>query len=156
MPLNTREVRNQHTKQRICKSILTQLPDWFGNKEAIGSYINGVVESIFLTVNDEQDIVKGFISLRQTSPVAAEIYVMAVSPDYHGHGAGRLLMKSVQKLLWDKGIKYLIVKTLSSKSDDKFYAGTRSFYISIGFEPLEELNTFWDEDNPCLNMLWVL
>jgi hypothetical protein len=27
---------------------------------------------------------------------------------------------------------------------------TRSFYEAIGFEPPEELPTYWGKDNPCL------
>lgn len=36
------------------------------------------------------------------------------------------------------------------------YARTRSFYRSMGFEPLITLTEMWDENNPCLIMIKTL
>ncbi|MFA6119201.1 MAG: hypothetical protein WCT85_06020 [Parachlamydiales bacterium] len=50
----------------------------------------------------------------------------------------------------------MTVKTLSPSADDENYAKTRAFYLSMGFYPLEEFKTLWDENNPCLFMIKVL
>lgn len=36
------------------------------------------------------------------------------------------------------------------------YARTRSFYRSMGFEPLITLTEMWDKNNPCLIMIKTL
>ncbi len=47
----------------------------------------------------------------------------------------------------------LQVKTLGPSHPDEHYARTRRFYESRGFRPLEEIDSIWDETNPCLIMV---
>ena len=55
--------------------------------------------------------------------------------------------------LQGQGIEYLQVKTLSDTHPDAAYARTRAFYMAVGFRPLEEFKTLWNEENPCLLMV---
>jgi hypothetical protein len=49
-----------------------------------------------------------------------------------------------------------MVKTLGESSDYEYYKGTREFYGSVGFYPLEEIKEIWNDENPCLIMLMSL
>jgi len=51
------------------------------------------------------------------------------------------------------GKEFLTVKTLADTHPDEGYAGTRRFYLAMGFKPLEVFPTLWDEANPCLLMV---
>lgn len=54
------------------------------------------------------------------------------------------------------GCKYAVVETLSETVKYEPYAQTRSFYRSVGFEPLIIFTEMGDEENPCLLMIKVL
>ena len=94
-----------------------------------------------------------FLSLKQHYPEAAEIYVTGVLPQYHRQGLGREMMSVAESYLRDRGVKFIQVKTLSDSHSDTGYARTRAFYRAIGFAPLEEFKTLWDEDNPALLLI---
>lgn len=133
----------------LCTPILRALPDWFGIEEAIQHY-SAEIEHLptFLAIEGEQEL--GFLSLKVHNPYAAEIYVMGVRPEFHGQGLGHLLMETAQEWLREQAVEYLQVKTLSDAHPDPFYARTRAFYAALGFRPLEEFPTLWNEQNPCL------
>lgn len=54
------------------------------------------------------------------------------------------------------GCKYAVVETLSETVKYEPYAQTRSFYRSVGSEPLIIFTEMGDEENPCLLMIKVL
>lgn len=62
-------------------------------------------------------------------------------------------MAAAEDHLRAAGVGFLQVKTLSPTHPDPFYARTRQFYQSMGFQPLEEFPTLWGEANPCLLMI---
>ena len=95
----------------------------------------------------------GFLTLKRHSPYAAEIYVMGVRPEAHRLGIGRALLQQAEAYLQEQGVEYLQVKTLSATHPDPGYTKTRSYYQAMGFRPLEEFPTLWDEANPCLMMI---
>ena len=70
-----------------------------------------------------------------------------------GRGIGRQLQEAAEAWLRDEGVTYLQVKTVGPSSDDAAYALTRKFYRAMGFSPLEEIKTLWDEHNPCLILI---
>jgi len=77
---------------------------------------------------------------------------MAVRPQYHRQGIGRLLVSHIEQLLVERGTDYLEVKTLGPSGPDEFYGRTREFYLAMGFAPIEETN-LWGAENPCLIMI---
>nr|WP_275670087.1 GNAT family N-acetyltransferase [Kribbella speibonae] len=85
-------------------------------------------------------------------PEAAEIHLMAISPDWHRRGIGTAM---VNRLITDLGrteCQLLQVKTLGPSRPHAGYAATRAFYRAAGFLPLEELKDLWG-NNPCLLMV---
>ena len=136
----------------VCIPIIRSLPEWFGIEEAIAGYaaeIDGLPTFLAGPPGD----VSGFLSLKQHTPHAAEVYVMGVRRECHRTGLGRRLMPAAEAWLRQRGVEYLQVKTLGPSSADENYARTRAFYQALGFRPLEELKQIWDAQNPCLIMI---
>lgn len=141
----------QLNQASLCELILRLLPQWFGIESAILHYVQEVDHlPTFLAWRQEQ--VVGFLSIKQHSEVAAEIYVIAVHPQLHQQGIGRQLVEAAENELRTLGVEYFQVKTLGASHPDPHYAKTRAFYESLGFKPLEEFLNLWEE-NPCLQMV---
>ena len=149
------KVSNPDLKSKVCESILRSLPLWFGLEYAIVKYIEDV-KSMDTWVAYDGDSPIGFISLHKHFEHSAEIHVVGVLADYHRKGIGHALLNAAEIDLREKGVKFLTVKTLSESRESKEYALTRKFYLKVGFTPLEEFKTLWDEFNPCLFMVKAL
>jgi GNAT superfamily N-acetyltransferase len=139
----------------VCVPILRALPDWFGIEAAILQYESEIDHlPTFLAMAGADTL--GFLGLKLHNPFSAEIHVMAVRPEIQRSGVGRALVEAAEEHSRKLGIEYLQVKTLGPSRPDKGYAGTRAFYESLGFRPLEEFTRIWDEQNPCLLMIkWL-
>ena len=136
----------------LCEPILRALPDWFGIEDATRQYVaDTAVLPTFLAYQSTQPV--GFLTLKQHTPYAAEIHVMAVLLDWHRHGVGRALLAASEAYLREQNVEFLQVKTLSAKHPDAGYGRTRQFYLAVGFRPLEEFPTLWGEANPCLQLV---
>lgn len=136
----------------VCAPILRSLPEWFGIEEATQHYIE-VIETLPTVLAEVDGQPVGFLTLKQHSSYAAEIYVMGVRPEAHRQGVGQALLAQAETYLCQQGVEYLQVKTLSSAHPDAGYAKTRAFYLAMGFRPLEEFPTLWGESNPCLMLV---
>jgi ribosomal protein S18 acetylase RimI-like enzyme len=136
----------------ICRRILGALPGWFGIEEAVEQYVAVADRSPTVIASlDGEDV--GFVTVVSHSRYAAEIYVMAVLPEYHRQGIGRMLLEEVERSLAAAGVEFLQVKTLSARRADEGYEKTRAFYLSYGFRPLEEFPDLWGPENPALQMV---
>ena len=135
-----------------CEGILRALPDWFGIESALLRYVQHLPDAQ-VHVARSDDAVVGFIAVDRHSERAAEIHVMAVSPEHHRRGIGRLLVHHASHELRASGVLYLQVKTLSPSREDASYEKTRLFYEALGFAPLEEHPTLWGPGNPALQMI---
>lgn len=135
-----------------CEQILRSLPEWFGIEEAIVSYRKDI-EKMPTWVAVDNDQIIGFLTVNYHNEYSAEIQVMGVRKEYHRKGGGRALVEHIEKLLREKKIEYLQVKTLGPSRPCAEYEQTRRFYERLGFRPLEETTKFWGESNPCLIMV---
>jgi GNAT superfamily N-acetyltransferase len=144
---NVIEVEEPAERSRICEHVLRDLPDWFGIEEATTAYIRDVSVLPTFAVDDD-----AFLSLKQHTALAAEVYVMGVRRERHGQGLGTTLLHVAETYLRARGVEYLQVKTLGPSDPDAGYARTRAFYEARGFVPLEELHDLW-EHNTCLLMV---
>lgn len=150
--MTVRFITDKTEKKNISSMILHSLPAWFGIPSATASYIEQSAEMPFIAAFNG-DNATGFLTIKETSPNAAEIYVMGVLPQYHRKGTGKALMDSCTAYCKDKGYALLHVKTLDSSHPDEGYEKTRLFYTAMGFLPLETMKELWGEDNPCLVMV---
>ena len=147
-----KELDDEKEKIEVSTNILKALPNWFGIEESTKEYINKSSDLQFFVAIDKSKVV-GFISIKENSKYTAEIYVMAVLPDYHKQGIGKKLINVSLKWAKEKGYEFLQVKTLDYSHPDTYYEATRAFYKSVGFKELECLKEVWGEDNPCLIMI---
>jgi GNAT superfamily N-acetyltransferase len=135
-----------------CRKILATLPTWFGIPASVEDYIARADRSpnVIASLGDE-DV--GLLTLVRHSPYAAEIYVMAVVPEFHRRGIGRALLGHAEGVLAAEGVEFLQVKTLAPSKPDEGYDETRAFYQANGFRALEEFPDLWDPGNPSLQMI---
>jgi GNAT superfamily N-acetyltransferase len=143
------QVVDDNEKSRICRVTLDALPEWFGIHEAIINYEKSVRKQPFWAAYVGECAV-GFIALNEHNSYTAEIDVMGILPEYQRKKIGGLLVESAERYCRKRGKMALLVKTLDFSDSDINYAGTRAFYLSMGFIPLQRLDGYWDENNPCL------
>jgi GNAT superfamily N-acetyltransferase len=139
---------------QICQTILAKLPSWFGIPEANAHHIE-VAERTPTVVASIAGKDVGLVTVVRHSPFAAEVYLMAVLPEYHRQGIGRAMLAHVEDALGKAGVEFLQVKTLSASKPDEGYDRTRAFYLAYGFRPLEEWPDLWP-GNPALQMVKVV
>jgi GNAT superfamily N-acetyltransferase len=140
-------VESAAERSQVCETVLRDLPAWFGIEEATAAYIRDVAELPTFAVGDD-----AFLSVKQHTARAAEVYVMGVRENRHRRGLGTALLAAAEDYLRERGVEYLQVKTLGPSDPYEPYARTRRFYEARGFVPLEELHGLW-EHNPCLVMV---
>jgi ribosomal protein S18 acetylase RimI-like enzyme len=141
-------------KGQICNDLLRRLPLWFGIESAIQDYVADVeAMPTFAAFASDSEQAIGFVALNPHNEFTAEVHVMAVHPDFHRQGVGRLLLTAVEDNLRQKKFEFLSVKTLSPSRPNREYDLTRKFYLSLGFRPVEEFKTLWGEANPCWLMI---
>lgn len=149
------EENSGQEKSQIAESILRSLPQWFGIEESILKYIKEVEKlPTIIARSGERGV--GFLSFKQHNESAAELLVMGIYPDRHRLGIGKLLIQETESILRQRNIEYWQVKTVAPSRVDRFYDGTRAFYLKMGFRPLEEFTQIWGKDNPCLIMVKAL
>ncbi len=145
----------RHDRSAICADVLRTLPDWFGIEAAREQYVREAADRPMLVARNGTEIV-GFLSMTRHAPGAWEIHAMAIRPDRHRQGIGRLLLAAAEAHLHQQRAELLSVKTLSARCDYEPYERTRRFYRAMGFRPLMELPTLWSPENPCLVMIKTL
>lgn len=134
-------------KTRTARQILEALPEWFGIPEAREKYVSDSAGQTFIA-DIEQGEAVGFLCLKGTGDVTAEIAVMGVLKEYHRRGVGRKLVKAAEKAAAEQGYSFMQVKTVQEGRYEE-YDGTNRFYRRMGFGEFELFPTLWDEHNPC-------
>jgi len=143
------------THATVCEEIGRALPDWFGIEEGLLDLRHAAVtQSGFVaTVADE---VIGFLALEQRFPESWEITWMAVHPDQHRRGVGRMLIDAALDACRASDVSFLLIKTLADTHPSPEYAQTRAFYERMGFARLQMFPDLWGPDNPCLMLCRVV
>lgn len=146
---NVKEITDRVVKSQITLDIMNALPKWFSPPEDIITKSNTHKEFPFFAVFDHDKVI-GFVALKIHNTFTVEIYTIGILEEYHRKGLGYKLLKACEKYGKVCGYKYITVKTLDESADYEPYNSTRAFYIKNGFIPLEVLQTFWNDENPCL------
>lgn len=132
-----------------CDAIVAGLPEWFGNEQGIRECALAVRSHAGIVATDETGVT-GFLTwTNERERGVAEITWMAVRATSRRRGIGRSLLGALVKRLRKQQVHRLDVKTLSERAAYTPYAETRSFYRANGFEPIDELD-IWDEENPAV------
>lgn len=135
MSVNVTAARNPEATRRI----LEALPDWFGDPEAVNSYVSETSdEALESFVAAEGEVVVGIALVHRHFPETAELHLIAVDPTAQGAGVGRLLVDTIVAELQADGCAMLTVHTVGPSFEHAGYAATRAFYRALGFIPLEE------------------
>jgi len=142
-----REVTDRETREKITRTVLEALPEWFEVTETREAYIRESGELPLFAAYDG-DRPAGFLCLKETGRDTAEIHVMGVLKEYHHRGIGTKLFEAARKYAAEHGYSFLQVKTVEMGHYED-YDRTNLFYRSLGFKELEVFPTLWDEANPC-------
>ena len=135
-----------------CEAVLRSLPEWFGREDSIQMYAEDIESLDTYTARLKGEVI-GFFSVKIHNESSAELYVLAIKPEFHGQGIGTKLYEKVETDLKVQSIRFVQVKTLSPTAKDPNYEKTRLFYLALGFLPLEDFPDFWGDDTPCLQMI---
>jgi GNAT superfamily N-acetyltransferase len=136
----------------ICRALVDGLPEWFGMPESNAEYVRTAdAGPVWLAVEDGEAV--GLMILKPHGTAAVETYLLAVRRDRRGDGIGRRLIEAAERFAAAGGARFLTVKTLGPSHPSPEYAQTRGFYEALGFVPLEEFETIWGPENPCLFMV---
>lgn len=136
----------------LCRSILDQLPEWFGIPESNADYARLADEGPAWLAVDNGEVV-GLMLLKPHFTTAVEVYLLAVVPARHRSGVGRTLIAAAEAWAKARGARYLTVKTRGPSLPYEPYERTRAFYEAVGFVPVEEFTEIWGPENPALLMV---
>jgi len=139
-------------KEQIAKSVLLDLPEWFGREESRKRYIENVKKYPFIALYVDGEAI-GFYSLREENEDTLDMYVLGIKKKHHRKGYGNTLQQFVFKWAKQNGYKTLLVLTLSKTHPDVHYGKTRDFYHKQGFVDLYETNKIWGEEYPTQIMI---
>lgn len=145
--MTVREVTDAAEKQRITRTVLEALPEWFEVEAGREQYIAESPDKPFFAAYTDSALA-GFLYLKQTGDVTCELAVMGVLPQYHRCGIGTALFTAAKQAAQRRGYHFMQVKTVCSGMYES-YDRTNLFYRSLGFRELEVFPAFWDEANPC-------
>lgn len=84
-------------KQRIARSILTALPEWFGIPESTENYIRESANEI-MVASFEEEKANGFLCLKETGKDTVELAVMGVLKTHHRKGIGRDMFDKAKRI----------------------------------------------------------
>jgi ribosomal protein S18 acetylase RimI-like enzyme len=127
-----------------CDEIIASLPDWFGNDEGIAECAEAVRTQPGLVDVVDGDVT-GFLTWKRHHPGSAEITWLAVHAAHRRRGIGTALVEQLATSV--EPAQFLLVKTLSARTDYEPYETTRAFYRARGFAELIELD-IWGPENP--------
>ena len=97
-----REITEPVEKQKIVRSVLDALPDWFAVPESREAYIRESRSRLLFAAYDEDRPV-GFVCLKETGRDTAELSVMGVLKEFHRQGIGRELFLKAKESATEKG-----------------------------------------------------
>jgi GNAT superfamily N-acetyltransferase len=135
----------------LCRSILDELPEWFGLPESNAAYAQLAEAGPAWIASTEGDDV-GLMVLKRHFEATLEIELIAVRPARHRGGAGHALVERALAQARSEGRRFLTVKTRGPSLPYEPYERTRAFYLGMGFAPLEEFIEIWGPENPALLM----
>jgi aminoglycoside 6'-N-acetyltransferase I len=120
-----------------------------------------IINSIYLFSEDEKTVAKELIEevyenetdgkvhgyhctgKRSMTEGVYDMYWIAVDPNYHNKGVGKLLINHAEKFVKDQNGNLILAETSSKDS----YINTRAFYKANNYEVLAEIKDFYKKDD---------
>ncbi len=148
MPKTTgvRMIVNPDEKEQVCREVLSAFPEKLEREKSIEEFAQKC-RTMPVWADVDGDVVRGVAVLRETSPCAAEIFVICVRKEFQRHKIGKALFTALLNYARRQGYEYLQVKTIKNGVCQE-YDSANVFYQSLGFRELEVL-PIWGEENPC-------
>lgn len=138
------------TKSAVCARLIAQLPKWFGRPQANAFHVNEIVDKdVFAACVD--GIPQGLIALDFHFDATCEVWILAVSPEYHRRGLGRMLVERAETEACNRGCRFVAVQTVGPRAASPEYDLTRRFYEALEFAPLVAF-----EPKPGDYMMWMV
>jgi ribosomal protein S18 acetylase RimI-like enzyme len=111
------------------------------SRESAGGAEDASADYEFIGAYDASERLIGYACFGPTPSTDGtyDLYWLAVDPVAQGQGAGRALVREVERLLGARGARLLVVET-SSRAD---YAGTRAFYQATGYREAARVKDFY-------------
>jgi len=134
----------------LCLSIAESLPQHFSPK-GLETMRRDLAENPFYVARDESGQVLGFASVKRSTEQAAELLWMAVAEGHRRQGVGTAIVETVCDALRARGLRLLLVRTLSERVHYEPYEATRRFYQKAGFVHIDTIDPYpdWGPDSPC-------
>ena len=124
-----------------CDAVILSLPYFFGDPTGREDCARAVREQSG-TVVDIDGRVAGFITLKSQFAGSMEITWLAVHASHRRQGLGRMLIDAAVRHATAQSVRMLFVQTLGPSVPEDVpdnYEGTRTFYRTVGFTPLAEI-----------------
>ena len=124
-----------------CDAIILSLPYFFGVESGRQDCARAVRSQAGVVAEVDREVV-GFLTLEPHFDVTWEITWMAVHADHRHRGVGRALMHEAVRVVEAAGAQMMSVLTSGPSEPEHAednYEGTRAFYRTMGFVPLQEL-----------------
>ena len=129
---------SQDLAERLCRTITSDLPEYFGLPDVNEHYVIGVRSRQNLAAKMGNDYI-GLISIEFPYENSCNIYWMAVLRHHQGEGVGQKLIRAACNLAKENGATTMTVETLAPSESEENYINTYYFYRSVGFDPLFNL-----------------
>lgn len=147
------KINEPDAKEKAARTLLPQLPDWFGNESSNQNYYRTVRDlDAWVSKNENKEII-GLIVAKIHHNSTGDIYLMAIAPQYHRQGIGKQLIEAAEAFFIRQGCKRIVIKTLSDRVNYAPYLKTCRFYEDMGYEKMITFDEFWDDENPCLLLI---
>lgn len=128
--------------------ILRALPEYFGFEAGIVDFCEAarkMKNTTYAAITDDGTRA-GFLLLTMNNNMTAEIWVMGVLPEFHGHGIGKALLERAETESRKRGRRYIMARTIGPSQNDPNYLKTFNFYLHNGYSMLVEYDFVWKGD----------
>lgn len=140
-----RQIINPDEKERVCREMLAEMPE-ITERRSPEEYAADC-RMLPMWADIDEDVLRGFTVLKETSPCAAEVLALGVKPEFQRHKIGKSLFTALLNYARRQGYEYIQVKSVKT-GVSPVYDSANIFYESLGFRELEIL-PLWGDSLPC-------
>lgn len=121
-------------REVICQQVIANFSAWFGAQAVDPNHVCNIVNYPLFVAYQEDDQLVGFLSLRERSVLAAEIYLLCVLQACHFQGIGATLIAEAERYAKQQQKKFIQVNTISEVLPILEIEMARKFYGKFGYQ----------------------